>query len=160
MASLMLGKAVETITFGKDIQSITYYVAGAIARSLLKNIKCECCPEFLSAGQMETKDITFEDCLTEEEITAKEEFIARVSRGGLLKPSDAVYVACLHAYATYDAVKSNEDAFNYLVSASNPRSVFTKYFMDHAKDSNSLESVLETACKKQHLLSSCSVCSF
>ena len=110
--------------------------------------------ELLSAGRMDATEITFGDAMNPEDLTAKEEFIARISRGGLLKPSDAVYVVCLHAYTAYDAVKSNIDAFNYLISASNSRSVFTKYFLDHANDSNALESVLETSCKNQHTLSS------
>ena len=57
--SEMLNFRLENIQFHIELnpedQSIIYYVAGAISRSIIKKGKCEQCTEFLSAGNMENK---------------------------------------------------------------------------------------------------------
>ena len=80
-------------------RSIIYYVAGSIARAILKKTKCEMCTELLSAAKMEVQSINF-DC-----IDARQEFISDVSRDGLLKPSDVVYITCMHAFVIYKSIK-------------------------------------------------------
>ena len=50
------------------------------------------CEELLSSGKMDTATIQFDN------IDAKQELTAYVSRGGLMKPSDVVYITCTLAY--------------------------------------------------------------
>ena len=55
----LLNFRLENIQFHIDLssedQSIIYYVAAAISRSIIKKRKCEQCTELLSAGNLEKK---------------------------------------------------------------------------------------------------------
>ena len=84
LLSECLNFQLENIQFHIEIQRedqpIIYYVAGAISRAILKQTKCEKCLELLSAGNLEVGTTNFEN------IEARQEFISKLSRGGLLKP--------------------------------------------------------------------------
>ena len=56
------------------------------------------CEELLSSGKMDTATIYFD------KIEAKQEFTAYVSRDGLMKPSDVVYITCTLANAAYKSI--------------------------------------------------------
>ena len=77
----------------------------------------------LSPGKvpMETK---FDDVegASADEVHAKEFFVKSVNRGGLIEPSDALYVTCIHA------IMSDVNAKNILMSSDNPTGVFVKSF--------------------------------
>ena len=102
------------------------------------------CTELLSAGKMEVQSINF-DC-----IDARQEFIADVSRGGLLKPFDLVYITCMHAFVIYKSIKNNSDAFKFLLATSKPRDVFTKYILNLIDESNCLTSITNSTCRSGH----------
>ena len=146
--SEMLNFRLENIQFHIDVnsedQSIIYYVAGAISRSIIKKIKCEKCTELLSGGKMEEHSVAFELA------DMRQEFMAQISRGGLLKPSDVVYITCIHAFALYNAIKNNSESFSLLMKFSNPRNVFTTYFLNLIEESNCLDPIMTTACKSEH----------
>ena len=61
----------------------------------------------------------------------RQEYIAQVSRGGLLKPSDVVYI--LHAYILLPCISA--------------RDVFTTYFSNLLEESNCFSSTMTTTCK-------------
>ena len=81
--------------------SIIFYVAGAILRTLLKNIQFD-------------------------KIDSKQVFTAYVPRGGLMKPSDVVYITCTLAYAACESIKNCDEVYQFLVNSSDPRNVFVK----------------------------------
>ena len=62
--------------------------------------------------------------------TSRQEFISKLSRGDYLKPSDVVYITCIHVFVFYRSIKNNTDAFEFLENSTDPRSVFTKSFVD------------------------------
>ena len=97
------------------------------------------CTELLSAGKMEVQSINF-DC-----IDARQEFIADVSIGGLLKPSGVVYITCMQAFVIYKSIKNN-----FLLATSKPRDVFTKYFLNLIDESNCLTSITNSTCRSGH----------
>ena len=112
----------EDTSISDSEQAIVYYVAGYIARSLRKPIKCNACCFLLSPG--ESIQISFEDgSISKKEIEAKEEFLALMSRGGLLKPSDILYITCVHASQLFDVLQKN----GLLTSLNNPRNVFLRF---------------------------------
>ena len=65
---------------------------------------CEDCNQLFTPGKIPV-EVSFEnsdehpDDPTLRSNEAKEEFVNSVSRGGLRKPSDFVYIACVHASA-------------------------------------------------------------
>ena len=97
---------------------------------------------------MDTAAIQFD------KIDAKQEFTVYVSRDGLMKPSDVVYITCTIVYAAYKSIKNCDEAYQYLVNSSNPRNVFVKYFMNSIEDNNALEHIMKSEFLKEHLFSS------
>ena len=85
---------------------------------------------------MNETEITIYECSSDYEKVAKEEFVALVSRGGLLKSSDLVYVTCTRAWLLYQKIKANEESFNFLISSSNPRTILTVFFIHLLKENN------------------------
>ena len=98
------------------------------------------------SGKMDTATIQFDN------IDAKQEFTAYVSRGGLMKPSDVVYITCTLAYGAYKSIKNCDEAYQFLVNSSDPRNVFVKYFMNSVEDSSALQPIMKSECQKEHLL--------
>ena len=101
---------ITDITFEKDIsisdseQAIIYYVAGYIARSIRKPLKCDVC--YLLSPR-ESIQISFEEgSISGEEIEAKEEFLALMSRGGLLKPTYILFITCIHTSQLFPTKKT------------------------------------------------------
>ena len=81
--------------------------------------------------------------------------LLNVSRGGLMKPSDVVYITCTLAYTAYKSIK-NCEAYQFLVNSSNPRNVFVTYFMNSVtvEGSNALEPIMKSERQNEHLFSS------
>ena len=106
---------ITDITFEEDIsisdseQAIIYYVAGYISRSIRKPLKCDVCCLPLSPG--ESIQISFEEgSISVEEIEAKEEFLALMSRGGLLKPTDILFLTCIHASQLFNVLQKMDSS--------------------------------------------------
>merc|ERR1712243_286890 len=54
----------------------------------------------------------------EKEENEKELFLDIANRGGLTKPSDMLYSACLLSWALYAKIKENDELFKLLISQS------------------------------------------
>ena len=65
-----------------------------------------------------------------------------------------MYIACIHGYTLYKKIRENNDAFNFLLSTSNARDVFTRYFMNFLDENNSFTSILNASCKEGHTFKS------
>ena len=102
-----------------------FYTSGYIGKSILKQVKCCNCKDFLTTVDDPNK-ITEE---IEEEGDAAE-YLEIANRGGLTKPSDVVYMACVHAWAFYSRIAESESSFQLLMNSPNPRSVFVLSFME------------------------------
>ena len=97
-------------------------------------MKCISCDELVSTGKCKLV-VNFEvDGNTNDlEKGAKDEFLSLVNQGGLIKPSDLLFLTCVHAAAFFKYIKSKEYIFNMLINSSNPRSVFSSLFMKKSK---------------------------
>ena len=88
-------------------QAVLYTVAGYVAHSIMKKgISCHSCSQIVSPGKMHL-EINFE-MINEpnaDEVYAREEFMRLINRGGLIKPSDILYVACFYIYTLFNIIK-------------------------------------------------------
>ena len=94
-----------------------------------KGISCHSCSQIVSPGKMPL-EINFE-MINEpnvDEVYAREEFMRLINRGGLIKPSDLLYVACSHIYTLFNFIKHDNVIKKVLLSTVNPRSVFVECF--------------------------------
>ena len=94
------------------------------------------CEELLSSGKMDTATIYFD------KIEVKQEFTTYVSRDGLMKPSDVVYITCTLANVAYKSITNCDEAYQFLVNSSNPWNVFIKHFMNSVENSNELQPIV------------------
>ena len=78
-------------------QAVLYTADGYVAHSIMKkDISCHSCSQIASTGKMPL-EINFQ-MINEpnaDEVYAREEFMRPINRGGLIKPSDLLYGACL-----------------------------------------------------------------
>jgi hypothetical protein len=86
-------------------EGIIFYVAGYIARSLLKRVKCESCPGLLVKSRDAPAIELSEEEDNQEDCQAKEDFLKSINRGGLVTPSELVcahisqafpFLSCIH----------------------------------------------------------------
>ena len=79
---------------------------------------------------------------------AKDEFLPLlVNRGGLIKPSDLLFVTCVHAAAFFKYIKSKEYISN-MINGSNPRSVFSSLVMKKIEDNDETAALLNNECNQ------------
>ena len=86
-----------------DDQAVIYYSK--------KN--CERCHDVLTVGKMDETQIKIHESSADADMKEKEELDAIASRGGLLKPSDLVYVTCAFAWSLYYETKKNQQALDF-----------------------------------------------
>jgi hypothetical protein len=77
-----------------------------------------------------------------------------ITRGGLLKPSDALYVVCCHAHVLYKKLADTEENKKLLLSTSNPISVYVEALMHKLESCQNTMGLLETKCGSNHSFSS------
>ena len=83
-------------------------------------------------------------------IEAKDEFIASVSRGGLSKPSDYIYIASVHASSLYRFIFDNENLRNTLLGTQNPRKTFIESYMSMLENDEYTVKLMSIKCEKGH----------
>ena len=130
-------------------KSLIYYVAGYIAKSSMSN--CENCNDLISPGKVPLP-VTAEsnDDAEESVLQAKEAFVAAVSRGGLTKPSDYLYIASVHAAALYSHIFKEEELRSALLATENPRTTFIESFSTLAENDEFSAPLLQIKCNKGH----------
>ena len=140
----------DFLSLHRDDIPITYYVAGYIARRLIKKTKCQICHKLFSKNQEEINVEVDSTDATVEEVRAGEQFINQVSRGGLIKPSQLLNVVAAHANSLCKFIKGNQDLLKALISSKNSRTVFTKAFVSKLNESSTTTPVLEAKCESGH----------
>ena len=123
------------------------YVAGFIARSLKKTVKCKECSNILSNNEeisMPTVVDIPDDC---------NQFLNAINRGGLIKPSDIIFISCIASWKVFKSIMDNDDCKSYLLACKYQRPVFVKCLLTHIKDSDTYSGILATTCTKHHSFS-------
>lgn len=93
--TLLLSIEMESceVKAGEGDEAVIYYVGGYIARGLLKKISCLSCQHMVS----QSKESPQVDFVTDFPENSKNRLLEQLNRGGLITPSDLVYISCLHA---------------------------------------------------------------
>jgi hypothetical protein len=106
-------------------RNIIFYVSGYIARSVVAATKCDYCREALiSPKEMEPMEL-----LNEADNNASM-FLDNINRGGLVRPTDFVYLLALHCWRVFEEIWNTALKMQFLTSSSH-RQLFGK-IMDRA----------------------------
>ena len=131
-----------------DIE-ITYYVAGYVSRGLTKKVKCQDCRSLFSNGEsisVETESFG----ASAHELAIGRAFIDAISRGGLIKPSNLIYITCLHAAELYSYIKNHPLLLKDLMAFKNSRALFVESYICKLDEFFYTRKILETACITGH----------
>ena len=79
---------------------------------------------------------------------AKLEFVEQISRGSLAKPSDFIYISCVHASALNRFIFKNENLRKSLLATKNPRKTFIESFVKVLDNEENTEGLLNLKCSK------------
>jgi hypothetical protein len=123
-------------------------VAGYIARGLLKRVKCESCPGLLVKSRDAPAIELSDEVENHESARAKEDFLKAINRGGLVTPSELVYVTCLHALQLREEIFSSDDVF---LQSANPRLVFVETLNSKIFNSPEVHRLLSVSCDNCHM---------
>ncbi len=102
--------------------SAIYYVTGALVKSemhLRKN--CVSCADVLLKSK-EDADVPIVDKGSDASV---EDFVRKISRGGLLYPSEFAYGLCLRSWQAFCQLRSDENLLSSFLSQRNQESCFT-----------------------------------
>lgn len=103
----------------EDDANVIFYVAGYLAKTVGKLKKCQSCLNLLFDGTQELV-VKFEDLEDDTDPSSsnilKERFLEQVTRGGLKKPSDLVYLSCIYIWNFYNTIMACGDLKAFLMS--------------------------------------------
>ena len=130
-------------------KSLLFYIAGYIAKSSMS--ECDECNELISPGKAPIS-VAVEGMIDAEEsvLAAKEEFLAAITRGGLTKPSDYMYIVSVHAATLFAHIFKDDDTRKAFLATENPRTTFIETFKKLIKSSELASPLLEIKCSKGH----------
>ena len=101
--------------------NLVYYVAGAVARSIVRCLRCDSCRELLTEKDR-LQEISVDECLT----YSAAEFLTSLNRGGLTKPTNYALEISLVAWMVFEEIRSNESVNKVFLCASSHRSLFVR----------------------------------
>ena len=125
--------------------SVVYYVAGFVSKSLMKHTKCLQCENVLGSKEHELS-ILIDDSLPSE----CKDFLNSINRGGLIKPSDIVYTACTGVWETYTSIMDNIESKKEFMASKNHRSVFHFCYITYLKSRDKFGEILNFKCLNDH----------
>jgi len=141
--SLLCENTSEVQVSGEE--GIICYVAGYIARSLVKAAKCDKCVPLLMKSQS-APSLAIE----EEDTKKREEFLQSVSRGGLVTPSDLVYLASACALHLKGDIFDGGIIQEKFLSAKNPRATFVAVLQKQMCNSVDIYETFNQSCSVGH----------
>lgn len=83
-------------------------------------------------------------------MSKEEVFSTLVSRGGLTRPSDYLYVTSVHASVFYEHIMNDISLKDLLFSTENPRYTFVESFYKILGQNEYTEPLTQMKCKKLH----------
>jgi hypothetical protein len=151
LSSLPSDSLSSDFEFETGEEGIIFFVAGYIARSLLRLSNCEECKILLRKND-DIPEIQFEDeeGSSEQERKARESYINMINRGGLVTPSDLVNVTCLHAIQLKGMIFDQGEVQKLFLQSGNPKEVFVQCFSEILQREKATEALLLQTCSKDH----------
>lgn len=149
LASLPFDTLSDSFELESGEEGIVYFVAGFIARSVLKTTNCEACIPLLKKSN-DSPSVEFEECVDAESTGVKETYLTMVNRGGLVSPSDLVNVVCVHSLQLKKAIFDSDNSRQLLLKAAVPRDTFVKCFMNLMESDPETDLILRQKCLNKH----------
>jgi hypothetical protein len=147
LASLPIDSLSANFELEKGEEGIVYFIAGYIARSLLKTVKWNGCVSLLRKNKA-VHSVEFEDDLdSHESAAAKEAYLDLINPGGLVSPSDLVNVTSVHALLLKKAVFDKGDAQRVFLESGCPGDVFVQCHTTLLRRESTTVSLLSQKCK-------------
>ena len=100
--------------------NVIYYVAGYMARSIVRQNKCDDCLEITTDKHLEP--LNFDESFDYRSC----EFFEEINRGGLARPSEFAFSMSVHCWQVYEEIKLSPDLKNRLMKTTSQRSLFCK----------------------------------
>ena len=141
--------ACESLAEVEEASSI-YFVAGYCAYSLKKN-NYHHCKDSLIKDNSPPKPLTDGDSEMDKEKEAEvQKFVSIMSRGGLLTPSDQLYITCLYVYSCFEHINNTPEEKESLMLLTNPRASFVATSCERIQESVETVSILNSTCDSGH----------
>ena len=135
------------VNFDMNLEAgILFYIAGYIARTESKALKCESCT-CLFVKSKDTPEIQLDDDLGDK----KEKFLELINRGGLFTPSDSLYVCVLYGRELFKKVYDHGRIEKHFLNAENQREVFTAMLEMKMKNDAESSAILTQKCADSHM---------
>ena len=96
------------------------------------------------------KGLNFVAILAKEAGDSKNSFLQQVNRGGLLEPSDVVYVTSSHCWQLFKTIMDNEQHKETFLSYSNPRRAFIMLHHKLLAEGDDTKPITLTKCQAGH----------
>ena len=87
-----------------------------------------------------------------DELDAKKQFLTAVTRRGLIKPSDVMYVFTVHASSLFKFIITHGNAKQILLACHNRRSTFIQTFMHMIEDNEYTAPICDVKCESGHAI--------
>jgi hypothetical protein len=127
-------------------EGIIFYIAGYISCSVLKKTSCDTCSGLL-VKSMDPPDIDVSD---DEDSLEKTEFLRAVDRGGLVTPSELVYVICVHALQLKEELFDGGEIQEMFLATGSPRSAFVSILRRKIDGTPEAEQLFNQKCDNDH----------
>ena len=155
LMSFLEEESFEISFFDDEDASIIYFVAGYIARSLMKLRKTpKCCACAALFGDSEDMPPVLFSSDVDCEPDRRSEFLEKLNRGGLQKPSDLLYMFCLHANEIQRFLFSSPQAKAAFLSIKEPRRTFVAVVIQKLESNAKTAKLVNTTCTVGHSIKS------
>ena len=139
----------ESLTFQKwpsvSDTNIIFYISGAIARSILRTMKCSDCKNTLVDPDHLLEPLQLDEPSDNLMSTT---FLDSINRGGLYRPSEYCYVTTVSCWRIYEEIRSSAALKDKLLGVSNQRKLFVKV-VERATENGQLL-IDDNFCMKGH----------
>jgi hypothetical protein len=132
--------------------AIVFFVSGYVAKGLLRKTNCQLCVQLICESKEMPPVLFCEDEGLDGAAVAekKSAFLDQVNRGGLVKPSDLVFIYCLHAHELHRLLFATEQTKKVFTSARLPRAVFVTLLRQKLEANCNTSQLLEIKCSAGH----------
>ena len=129
--------------------NVLYFVSGYISRGLLSKLKCTYCSELIAKSK-NVPEIRFIGECSESSLTCYSQLLNAINRGGLVTPSDMIFLATVQCWKLYSKILENSEAKDIFLSVSNQKKVFSALYCDFMLSSPEFISLCQSKCINGH----------
>ena len=134
----------------QEDKAILFYASGYISKTIKKTEKCVPCQKLVVKDDS-TVEVRFEDVKNDENISEyKKRFFDVINRGGLCNPSDAMYMATVHAQECFDQIFKDQETRSILLKYRFPRKVFLRAFSEKISCCEDTAPLANIKCENGH----------